>query len=78
MSWEAGIDSSVVRAHPQEQWEAVLQGQLSVLLLHYPFHSPVTAVARKRSQSFCQKCRWQVTAENVCHPTYVASTEVTL
>ena len=26
----------------------------------------VTAVARKQSLSFCQKCRWQVTAKHVC------------
>ena len=32
------------------------------LLFRYPFHPRVTAVARKRSRSFCQKCRWQVTA----------------
>ena len=25
-----------------------------------------TAVARKRSRSFCQKCRWQVTAKHAC------------
>ena len=30
----------------------------------YPFHSSVTAVARKRSRSFCQKQRWQVTAKH--------------
>ena len=30
------------------------------LLFRYPFHPRVTAVARKRSRSFCQKCRWQV------------------
>ena len=29
----------------------------------YPFHPRVTAVARKRSRSFCQKCRWQVTVK---------------
>ena len=34
------------------------------LLFQYPFHPRVTAVAHKRSQSFCQKCRWQVTAEH--------------
>ena len=28
------------------------------LLLWYLFHSCVTTVARKRSQPFCQKCRW--------------------
>ena len=34
------------------------------LLFRYPFHPRITAVARKRSQSFCQKCRWQVTAKH--------------
>ena len=31
------------------------------LLFWYPFHPRVTC---KRSQSFCQKCRWQVTAKH--------------
>ena len=35
-------------------------------LFRYPFHPRVTAVARKRSRSFCQKCRWQVTAKHTC------------
>ena len=26
----------------------------------------VTAVARKRTRSFCQKCRWQVTTKHAC------------
>ena len=30
-------------------------------LIRRPFHPRVTAVARKRPRSFCQKCRWQVT-----------------
>ena len=34
------------------------------LLFRYPFHPRVTAVARKRSRSFCPKCRWQVTAKH--------------
>ena len=34
------------------------------LLFRYPFHHRVTAVARKRPRSFCQKCRWQVTAKH--------------
>ena len=34
------------------------------LLFRYPFHPRVTTVARKKSRSFCQKCRWQVTAKN--------------
>ena len=28
------------------------------LLFRYPFHPRVTTVARKKSRSFCQKCRW--------------------
>ena len=35
-------------------------------LFSYPFHTRVTAVARKRSRSFCQKCRWRVTAKHAC------------
>ena len=34
------------------------------LLFRYPFHPSVTAIACKRSRSFCQKCRWQVTAKH--------------
>ena len=34
------------------------------LLFWYPFHPRVTAVACKRSRSFCQKRRWQVTAKH--------------
>ena len=30
-------------------------------LIRCPFHSCVTAVARKRPRALCQKCRWQVT-----------------
>ena len=39
---------------------------LCQLLFRYPFHPCVTAVAHKRSQSCCQKCRWQVTAKHTC------------
>ena len=41
------------------------------LLFRYPFHPRVTTVARKKSRSFCQKCRWQVTAKTCIHLTYV-------
>ena len=34
------------------------------LLFRYPFYPRVTAVARKRTRSFCLKCRWQVTAKH--------------
>ena len=69
-------DSSVVRAPDSwlkgsgfeslQEWRDnfLLQGRLSVLLFQYPFHPCVTAVAHKRSRSFCQKCRWQVTAKH--------------
>ena len=36
--------------------------------LSYPH---VTAVAHKKSWSFCQKCRWQVTAKHTCSLMYV-------
>ena len=39
-------------------------GFLCWLLFRYPFHPRVTTVARKKSRSFCQKCRWQVTAKH--------------
>ena len=42
-----------------------------------PFHPRDTALARERSQSFCQKCRWQVTTKLQMHLTYVALHEVT-
>ena len=41
-------------------------------LFWYPFHPPppppphVTAVAHKRSWSFCPNCKWQVTANHTC------------
>ena len=34
------------------------------LFFRYPFHPRVTAVANKRSRSYCQKCRWQATAKH--------------
>ena len=36
------------------------------LLFQYLFHPCVTTVAHKRSQSFCQKCTWQVTVKHTC------------
>ena len=36
------------------------------LLFRCPFHPCVAAVACKRPRSFCQKCRWQVTAKRTC------------
>ena len=33
-------------------------------LIRCPFHPRLTTVARKRSRSFCQKCRWQVTPKH--------------
>ena len=43
----------------------LLQGRLSVLTLISVSVPPrVTTVARKKSRSFCQKCRWQVTAKH--------------
>ena len=72
------IDSSVpdlwLKGHgfesPPEWWKNfLLQGQLSVqTLILVSIPPPVTAEARKnkRSQSFCQKCRWLVRAKSTC------------
>ena len=38
----------------------------SVTLFQYLFHPCVTAAACKKSWSFCQKCRWMVTAKHLC------------
>ena len=44
----------------------ILRGQLSVLTLISVSVPPrVTAVARKKSRSFCQKCKWLVTSNHV-------------
>ena len=37
-----------------------------LILFRYPFHARVTALARKRSRSFCLGCRQQVTVEQAC------------
>ena len=39
---------------------------LCLTLTRCPFHPCVTAVARKRPRSFCQKSRWQVTDKRAC------------
>ena len=48
---------------------------IKIFLFRYPFHPRVTAVACKRPQPCCQKCRWQITANYAC--AYVALHEVT-
>ena len=50
----------------QEQWKKFFSrvNFLCWLSFRYLFHPSVTTVARKRSWSFCQKCRWQVTAKH--------------
>ena len=77
-TWRVGDgDSSVVRAPDRDRKVAGSNpcrsggriffsrvNFLCWLLFRYPFHPSVTAVARKRPRSFCQKCRWQVTAKH--------------
>ena len=61
-SWSKGCE---FKSRQERQENFVLQSQLCVLtLIRYPFHHRVTAVARKRPWSFCQKCRWQVTPKH--------------
>ena len=58
-SWPKGCKFESRQKHQQN---FLLHSQHCVLTIIWcPFHSPVTAVARKRPRPFCQKCRWQVT-----------------
>ena len=56
---------------PDSRWYTVecepssaLEQNWAQFIFRYPFHPRVTAVAHKRSWSFCQKCRVQVTAKH--------------
>ena len=72
LSWGAGIaqwlegqtrDRKVPGLSPNRNGRRMFFSRVNFLcwlLFRYPFHPHVTAVARKRSRSFCQKCRWQV------------------
>ena len=62
-------DQKVVGSNPCRSGGRILFSRVNFLwwlLFRYPFHPRVTAVARKRSRSFCQKCRWQITAKHTC------------
>ena len=62
-------DWRVARSNPCRSGGRIVFSGVSFLfwlLFRYPFHPSVTAVARKRSRSFCQKGRKQVTAEDAC------------
>ena len=72
-----GAGQSVVGATDSvviERWPRGLSSCRSgvLTLFQYPFHPRVTAVASRRSWSFCPKCSWQVTAKIRMHLTYVA------
>ena len=86
--WGAGIaqwlerrthDWKVAGSNPRWNGGRIVFSRVNFLcwlLFRYPFQPRVTTVARKRSQSFCQKCRWQVTAKHAYTDlTYVAFIE---
>ena len=53
-----------VRSRQKRRETFLFQSQLSAqTLIRRPFHPRRSAEARKRPRSFCQKCKWQVTAE---------------
>ena len=55
-------DGKVVSLNPGRR---IFFSEVCVLTLIWcPFNPCVTAMARKRPQSFCQKCRWQVTPKH--------------
>ena len=62
-------DRKVVGLNPCRSGRRIFFSRVNFLcwlLFWYPLHPRVTAVARKRPRSFCQKCRWQVTAKHTC------------
>ena len=78
VSWGAGIaqwlerrtgDRKVSGSSPGRSSGKILFSKVNFLcrlLFRHPFHPRATAVARERSRSFCQRCRWQVTAKHAC------------
>ena len=63
-SWSKGRGSSPGRSGERIFFPGV--NFLCWVLFRYPFHPRLTAVARKWSWWFCQKCRWRVTAKHTC------------
>ena len=61
-SWSKGCE---FESRQKRREKFLLQCQLCALtLIRCPFHPSVTAVARKRPRSFCQKCRWEITPKH--------------
>ena len=54
-------DRKVASSNPGRSGGRISSKVCVLTLIRCPFHPHVTAVARKRPRSFCQKCRWQVT-----------------
>ena len=56
-------DRKVASSNPSRSSGRIFFSKVNFMcwLIQCPFHPHVTSVARKRSWSFCQKCRWQVT-----------------
>ena len=72
-------DQKVVGSNPCWSGGRIFYSRVNFLcwlLFRYPFHPRVTAVARKRPWSFCQKRRWQVTAKHA-YTLHMALHEVT-
>ena len=60
-------DRKVLGSSPGRSCRRIFFSRVNLLcwlLFRYLFHPHVTAVTRKRSQPFCQKCRRQVTAKH--------------
>ena len=61
-SWLKGFE---FESRQEQQGNFLLQSWLSVqTLIRCLFHPRVTAMVRKRSLSFCQKCSWVVTPKH--------------
>ena len=62
-------DWKVMGSNPCRSGRRIFFSRVNFLCWHlfwYPFHPCLTAVAHKRSRSFCRKCRWQIAANHAC------------
>ena len=60
-SWLERRKGCEFESRQERREDFLLQSQLCLLTLIWcPYQPRVTAVARKRPRSFCQKCKWQI------------------
>ena len=74
MPWGAGIAVGCWHSSVVEHRRVIKRSQVQVPVgaageftsLWLTFYADSSAVAHKRALSYCQKCRWQITAKHTC------------